>query len=460
MRKYAWLRYLLALAVIAGMAGPATSMAAGFDASPMFQAGPSDPGTAAATTGLAEVARIVRATKGGAAVPRAAQGPALTVEELAPTPEPQVEELTPTPESAVVILVPTPTPETVEPVEEEMAETVEEAGPTPTDVEPIQYINAGVSLLAPNGWLVEPGEFGTIFNIEIPETEFVGVVQPLGIDEFPGLMAVVLFKTQPGIFVAAIDPGAQLTDVAFFFTGQQLPVAKISLSSEDGFGEAGSGAIYLVSPGLESYALYAFAAPDAWPEVEAATDLMAESLFFDPALIEVVTAEGGPLDYVDAESGLRLVLPEGWQITPTGDADMPAIIADPHFEGAGLLGVAPGTPEEEGLDAGALVQSLESGEGLAEAASMTQAILELMDFSSEEFAFDETLSEAFLVDGIAVLRIGGLAGFDEMLDIPMMLYVAMDEEQLALLILFGAEEQILIMEPEILEIMASVERIE
>jgi hypothetical protein len=47
-----------------------------------------------------------------------------------------------------------------------------------------------------------------------------------------------------------------------------------------------------------------------------------------------------------------------------------------------------------------------------------------------------------------------------MLDIPMMLYVAMDEEQLALLILFGAEEQILIMEPEILEIMASVERIE
>ena len=96
----------------------------------------------------------------------------------------------------------------------------------------------------------------------------------------------------------------------------------------------------------------------------AGADLTAESLFFDPSLITVVTAEGGPMDYVGAESGLRLVLPEGWQIAPTDDADLPAIVADPDFELAGMLGIAPGTPQEEGLDVAGLLQSLESGERL------------------------------------------------------------------------------------------------
>ncbi len=489
MRRSAWLRYLLALAVIAGMAIPTATLAADFDARPALQDDPVGPGSAAATAGLAEVARIVRPMKSADAAPRAmpAQEPALAVEEMTPTPAPLVEEMTPTPaplveemtptpapesmeqeptptpEPAAVILVPTPTAPAAEPVTEDEPRTAaEQAVPLPADVETVQYSNAGVSFLAPSGWLVEPGEFGALFNIEDPEAEFLGVLQPLGAEEFPGMMAVILFKTQADLFMSAFDPGAQLTGVDFFLTGQQLPVTKIAFSSSGDVDvdEIGAGAIYLVSPGAETYALYAFAAPDVWPDVEAGADLMAESLFFDPSLITVMAAEGGPLDYTDAESGIRLVLPEGWQIAPTGDVDMFAIVADPDFELAGMAGLAPGTPEEEGLDAGALLQSLESGGSPEEAAELAQTVVDLMGFSSEEFIQDESLTDLVLIDGVAVLRIGGLASFDEMVEVPLMFYVAMDEERLSAMVLFGAEEQILLAEPEIFEIMLSLERTE
>ena len=195
-----------------------------------------------------------------------------------------------------------------------------------------------------------------------------------------------------------------------------------------------------------------------WPDVEAGADLTAESLFFDPSLITVVTAEGGPMDYVDAESGLRLVLPEGWQIAPTDDADLPAIVADPDFELAGMLGIAPGTPQEEGLDVAGLLQSLESGEDSADAAELVQTIVDMIGFSSEEFVQDESLTDLLLIDDVAVLRVGGQANIDEMLGIPLMFYVAMDEERLSVLILFS-EDQVLL-EPEIFEIITSADRIE
>jgi len=47
-----------------------------------------------------------------------------------------------------------------------------------------------------------------------------------------------------------------------------------------------------------------------------------------------------------------------------------------------------------------------------------------------------------------------------MLGIPLMFYVAMDEERLSVLILFGAEDQVLLVEPEIFEIITSADRIE
>ena len=44
MRRFAWLRCLLALALIAGMAAPTAALATGFDASPVLQAGPAGQG--------------------------------------------------------------------------------------------------------------------------------------------------------------------------------------------------------------------------------------------------------------------------------------------------------------------------------------------------------------------------------------------------------------------------------
>ncbi len=125
-----------------------------------------------------------------------------------------------------------------------------------------------------------------------------------------------------------------------------------------------------------------------------------------------------------------------------------------------MLGIAPGTPQEEGLDVAGLLQSLESGEDSADAAELVQTIVDMIGFSSEEFVQDESLTDLLLIDDVAVLRVGGQANIDEMLGIPLMFYVAMDEERLSVLILFGAEDQVLLVEPEIFEIITSADRIE
>ncbi len=125
-----------------------------------------------------------------------------------------------------------------------------------------------------------------------------------------------------------------------------------------------------------------------------------------------------------------------------------------------MLGIAPGTPQEEGLDVAGLLQSLESGEDSADAAELVQTIVDMIGFSSEEFVQDESLTDLLLIDDVAVLRAGGQANIDEMLGIPLMFYVAMDEERLSVLILFGAEDQVLLVEPEIFEIITSADRIE
>ncbi len=120
---------------------------------------------------------------------------------------------------------------------------------------------------------------------------------------------------------------------------------------------------------------------------------MAESMFFDPTLLTLTTAEGGPLEYTDEASGLSLVLPETWQIAPTGDEDLPVIIADADLQFAGILGIAPGSPEEEGLDLDALLQGQGAEVDAQTAADLVQTLLELMNISSEEFVQDEALTQ-------------------------------------------------------------------
>ncbi len=253
MRQVFWLRFLLLPALILGISAPMSVIAAGFDGSALMQSQSADPGNAAAAAGLAEVARIVRPLKGGAA-PATASATASTdgvAEEPTPIPTPEEE----TPQADV-----TPTPE----AEEEAPPQVDGTPPAVDSSAPaalVQHSNEGVILQAPGDWVVEPGDFGTIFNLEIPDTEFIGFVQPMSAEEFPGLLGMVLFQTQADALVAAIDPSAELIAVTALSTGQELPIAKIalSISAEDG---AGEGAIYMVSPGTDTYALYAFAGPD------------------------------------------------------------------------------------------------------------------------------------------------------------------------------------------------------
>ncbi len=451
MRQVFWLRFLLLPALILGISAPASVIAAGFDGSALMQSQSADPGNAAAVAGLAEVARIVRPLKGE--VTSATASTDGVVEALTPTPEP-------TPMVADEV-EPTATPEEETPQVDATAtpEAEEEAPPAvdSTFAALVQHSNEGVIVQAPSDWVVEPGDFGTIFNLEIPDTEFIGFVQPMSAEEFPGLLGMVLFQTQADALVAAIDPSAELIAVTALTTGQELPIAKIalSISAEDG---AGEGAIYMVSPGTDTYALYAFAAPDVWAEVEGAVDLMAESMFFDPTLLTLTTAEGGPLEYTDEASGLSLVLPETWQIAPTGDEDLPVIIADADLQFAGILGIAPGTPEEEGLDLDALLQGQGAEVDAETAADLVQTLLELMNISSEEFVQDEALTQVSVEEGTALVRFGGEASFDEMSGIPMIFYLLLTPDRVTALILMGDAEQALSQEPAIVQLMGTVEK--
>ena len=95
----------------------------------------------------------------------------------------------------------------------EESRTAEEQVVPPPAMETVQYSNGrqppGAERVA-----VEPGEFGTLFNIEDPE-RFHWLSAAVRRRRVPGMLAVILFKTQPEAFVTAIDPGASLVGVDF-----------------------------------------------------------------------------------------------------------------------------------------------------------------------------------------------------------------------------------------------------
>ena len=443
MRQVAWLREWLAfvvlLVVVAAMvAVPATVTATSYDGRPAYQGEALEPGAAAAEAGLVEVARIVRSMKGG---------------DSAPQVQTQSVQLTPTPTPAAMLPTPTPAPAVIEPPVEKPTPVA-----TPSGVDTAEYSNEGVTLKAPGSWIITPGDFGSVFNIEIPDTDFLGVVQSMGAEDFPGLMGIVLFKTQADTLVGAIDPGGELLGVDSFFTEQGLPLVKIALSADMGGGEVGTGAFYIVSTGLETYGIYGFAAPADWPQIESGLDLMAGSLVFDPDMITLEAIKGGLLEYVDEENGLRLTVPDGWLVSPTGDVDVPVVLADSGLNLAAMLSIAPGSPADEGLDVTELLQG-----GAADAQTsleMVQTVLDMMDLPSDEFVQDETLTQAFPGDDSVVLRFGGDIAIEDFGTIPLAFYLSLTEEKAAVLVLMGEAETMLAVEPTLLDLLNSLERLE
>lgn len=359
-------------------------------------------------------------------------------EEALPTPTPQAEdgvEPAATPEAEAEEAEPTPVAEE----ETETSEANPEEETPPVDfatVEKVQYNNEGISLQAPVDWDVSIGEFGSLFNILIPDGDFIGTMESLNAEDFPGVLAVVLFRSLAEQFVQEFDPTAELVSVDALATGQQLPILKIIFDAEFE-GEPGRGGVYVVSPGSDAYMLIGYSTTDEWAALEPGVDMMAESIFFDPELITLTAAEAGPLELSDEGETLQIVVPEGWQVTQTPDDTFPLVVVDPEFRLASAVGAVAGAPEEEGIDLQAL---LDVGDGEADPAVMealVQTIIAGMELSADEFQIDDTLTQITPHDDAATIRLAGDAQFEEGLSAPIVLYMDIRPDGVVAVVIFG-----------------------
>ena len=445
----AGLRIAAAMTMIAYVAAaPSVGLAARGEIGLAYQTESSSQLREAGKAGLVEVARIVRPNRGGGAVSVAAVLNATSAG--AESAELQSADL----ESAGAVSTDGASGGA------DAASDVDLAAGIPAvdyaTVETTSHNNKGLHLLAPAGWEVLRGSFGTVFDFAIPDTEFTGFVQSMGDDDLPGVLAVVLFRSQPKMFVTSVDPEAELLGVDTFMTDQQLPVTKISLTA-DFEGAPAEGAIYLVSPGTDAFVLIGFAEPGIWPELEPGVDLIAESIFFDSELITLTTAENGPLPYRDSSGVLSWTAPEGWQVAETYDLDFPLVVVDPDFTIAGILGMGPEGPAEEGFDLDALLPAEGEEPDARVTSEAVEAIRTEMDVAPEEFVVDESLSRLFPAEESAVLRFGGQGRFDDDIESPVVIYLKLDAESMFALLLFGDVDDTLEQESAILDLIGSVE---
>ena len=430
-------QFAMAILIAWVAAAPGLAQAARSDGAATRQPEPSVDLRQAAKAGVAEVARIVRPNRGGEVMPVAGLREVIPAAVGATESQDEV-------------------PATLDAASAGGGLDGDALAVDYTSVEMIPYDHRGLHLLAPAGWEALPGAYDTVFELSIPDTEFVGFVQSLGDGEFPGVLAVVLFRSFPELLVAAIDPHAELLGVEMFMTDQQLPVVKVTLRAEIE-GSMAKGAIYLVSPGSEAYALFGFAPPGMWTGVEPGVDRVAESVYFDPELITLTTAENGPLPYIDSSGVLALTAPQDWQLAETFDPDFPLVVVDPDFTITGLLGLAPGGPADEGVDLNALLLGAEGEPNAQVATEMVETIRQEMDVAPDEFVVDAALTRLFPAQTSAVLRFGGQGRFEENIESPVVIYVKIDAESMVALLFFGDAAEILEQEPAILDLVGSVQ---
>ncbi len=359
----------------------------------------------------------------------------------------------PSPPAESPILLPTPTPQP--PASQEPSAVPPSAETGDGAFQP--YRVQGVTLQVPASWTVLEGRFGSLLNLAIPGTNFIGVLQGSMEQDLPGLLGVLVLRNQAQVLVRQIDENGELIGVATRLTSQRLPLVRIDFRANFQ-GSEGQGALYLVSPGATAYLLITFAPTAEWEALQPTVDLVARSIFFDPFQITLTAAEGRELVYTHSDGSLSLTVPVNWQVTETGQ-EMPALlVADPSFAIVAAIGreaplpadladelgqILPAAPQTPTLD-NALLQALQ------------EAVLSALNILPGEFTLDEAATQAFVADGQVTIRLVGTTELEPGLPLTLMAYARVHQAGILPALVFGEPAQILEREPSLLAILNTV----
>lgn len=323
-----------------------------------------------------------------------------------------------------------------------------------TDVAGLEeYSSGGITLTAPADWDVIEGGFSSLFDISVPGSEFSAVLQDGGGD-FPGMIMVVFFAGIPELLLGEFLQDGTLTSVEFSQTSQQLPMVAVHFDRMMDEVE-GSGVMYVISPGETVYVFIAFASTDEWETLSSQVQQVAESITFDDNLLTLVTAENGELVYSDNEN-VQVTIPEGWHVSNTNDESLLVLVTNPDYRFAMAIGTDAGF--DEGLGSGLEDLSISPEDEIdAETQAMVFDLIMQAMGDGSDFVVDESLNAVYPHEGGVTFRVVGAGDFSDGANMPVAVYLDLRTDGGLISMLLGDVDSALEVEPQVLEIINSVE---
>jgi hypothetical protein len=321
-----------------------------------------------------------------------------------------------------------------------------------------EYSSQGVTIQAPADWDVETDfDDGIPFHIEVPGTDLqIEMQSDLGFD-FPSLLGVALFRSQADALIEEIGEGAQLEESTTIFSAQNLPIAKMEFSGVDD-SEVSAGALFVVAPGNNAFLFLAGGLAEEWAYAEPGVEAIINSITFDDDLLEIVSADGGPLDFTDEDETLQVTVPEGWYAMATGDPQFPVILAEPEVRY--IIAVGTEASFGEDFDASALEEMLpESGELTEEQKQdFLDTVIDAVASSGSPIDIDEDSSTLALEDGVLTVHLVGTADLEDF-SMPIVFYLSLDQDGAAVAVVFGDTESAGAIEDVTLGVLDSITKL-
>lgn len=351
-----------------------------------------------------------------------------------------------------------PAPVAVTPSDEPAPEATEEPAEEPLEIvigELIPFVTSELTLMVPDNWNVEEGDFGTMITIEDEPSGLTGEMQDFG-DQFPGLLVFPIFEGQAEALVTSMSDGAELVGVERLEIEQGLPVLRIEFRNAENFDERIDGVIYLYCSGSRAFGLFLGAPGEAWAQLVETVDGVAGSMVFNESEVDVQVAGEEPLLVEDPEGEYSLTVPAGWLTTPTQDEDLRVVVSDP---GVRIVGAVAFKSDLEGDDQlQALTEAIAGALSEEDAAALADELVSTLDLGQEGFEVDGTQTQIFPTEGesMGVIRIVGSTQIQDGPTMPMSLYLGVYTDSVSALIVFGTPEDVQGVESDLLGIIDSV----
>lgn len=348
----------------------------------------------------------------------------------------------------------TPVEPTPEPTEEPVAEP-----DAPLEVvigESVEYVTPQLSLMVPENWSVEEGEFGTLLAIADEAAGMTGEMQDFG-DQFPGLLVFPIFEGQADAIVGAMGNNAEFVSAERISIEQGLPALRIEFRNAEDDDKTIDGVIYLFSSGSTAYGLFLGAGSAEWPQLVDAVDAMAASLQFNEAEIDLMVAGDEGLVVDDPEGDYSLAIPAGWLATPTEDDDLHLVLSDPAVQIVAAVATRGDLEDDSQLQAltGAIAGALDEDD----AAALADDIVGMLDLGQEGINIDSEQTAFFPVEGdaLGVIRMVGEAPIEGGPTLPMSLYLGIYTDKIAVLIVFGDGATVRAVEADLVGVIDSLQ---